>query len=102
MKKIYSTENRVILYLLKSKLAEKGILCIIKNEHPPAAGEIPPVIAWPELWVLDTKQYTEAMNIIQKELAKTSDTQEYWQCPRCGEYLEGQFNICWKCGASKF
>jgi hypothetical protein len=22
-----------------------------------------------------------------------------WQCPDCGEALEGQFSACWHCGA---
>src|ERR1700722_16963014 len=101
MKKIYSTENRVTIYLLKSKLEEQGILCTIKNENPPLAGEITPIIAWPELWILDAEQDIQAKNIIQEELSKSSEPQKNWQCSHCGECLEGQFNICWKCGASK-
>ncbi len=24
-----------------------------------------------------------------------------WACPRCLEQVEGQFDVCWKCGASR-
>jgi hypothetical protein len=100
MKKLYSTNNRVTLYLLKSKLEENGIFCTIKNENPPLAGEIPSIIALPELWALDEKQYATAMNIIETEL-KTSATKQEWTCPQCHELLEKQFDICWKCGSSR-
>ncbi len=103
MKKIYTTENRVLLYLLKAKLTENCILSIIKNEEVsgPAAGEIPPVVAKPELWVMDDQQYSLATNLIKDELATLSTTKKEWVCPQCGEYLEGQFDVCWKCGHSK-
>ena len=103
MQKIYTTENRVFVYLLKSKLAANGIDCIIKNEEVsgPAAGEIPPVVAKPELWVIDDEQYSLATHIIKEELAAFSLPKKEWHCPQCGEYLEGQFDVCWKCGHSK-
>lgn len=103
MQKIYSTENRVALYLLKAKLEEKNIQCLIKNEAPagPAAGEIPPVMAYPELWIIDDQYYSEASAILQKELSTLSLAKKSWQCPQCKEVLEGQFNVCWKCGYSQ-
>jgi len=102
MQKLYSSEDRVFLYLLQSKLTENGINCIIKNEAPcgPAGGEIPPVIALPELWVIDNQYVTDAMQIIQQELSSLSVPKKDWKCPQCGEYLEGQFDVCWKCGQS--
>lgn len=101
MKKIYSITDRVFIYLLKSKLEEKGINCIIKNEQPPLAGEIPPVIAPPELWVMDDEQFLYAKKIIQDELTEISTVKECWKCPTCQELIEGQFNVCWRCGCSK-
>lgn len=101
MQKIYSTQNRVMLYLLQSKLSVSGINCMIRNEEPPAAGEIPPMLAWPELWVLDDGQYATALQIIQEELTHHSESKKKWLCPQCGEKLEGQFDVCWNCGYSK-
>lgn len=103
MQKIYCTQDRVILYLLKSKLTEMGIDCIIKNEEiaGQAAGDLPPVIAWPELWIIDDRHYSDAMKIIQDELSNLEQSKKSWKCSECGETLEGQFDVCWKCGQSK-
>jgi hypothetical protein len=101
MKKIYSTENKVIIYLIQAKLADQGINCIMKNESPPLAGEIPPVMAWPELWVVDDKNYSQAIDIVQQEIAFISKSKNPWSCKKCGENLEGQFDACWKCGSCK-
>lgn len=101
MKKLYSTENRVDLYLFKSILEDQGVRCMIKNEQPPLAGEIPPIIAWPELWVIDDQEYNRALSILQVESVKVSGINKSWECPRCHEHLEKQFDICWKCGCSR-
>jgi hypothetical protein len=55
MKKLYSSQDRVKIYLLKASLESQGIACFIKNENPPLAGEIPPMIAWPEygVWTIN-------------------------------------------------
>ncbi len=44
MKKLISGLDRVQLYLFKSLLESEGIACFLKNEYPPAAGELPPKI----------------------------------------------------------
>ena len=92
-----------MLYLLQSRLTEKGFNCLIKNEAPcgQAAGEIPPVAVMPELWLMDDDDYTNAMQIVQHELSHLSSPKTDWICSQCGEHLEGQFDICWKCGLSK-
>ena len=101
MKKLYSSADRVTIYILKSALENQGIVCFIKNESPPLAGEIPPVIAWPELWSMDDDQYPKAKTIISEELARMSATKQAWICPSCKEALEGQFDLCWQCGAAR-
>ena len=99
MRKIYTSENKVKIYLLKSSLEQNGIQCFIKNENPPLAGEIPPVMAWPELWVMNDEDLPGAEKIIQSEIESDPKTKNKWTCPGCGELLEGQFEICWKCGS---
>ncbi|OGO95506.1 MAG: hypothetical protein A3F41_02250 [Coxiella sp. RIFCSPHIGHO2_12_FULL_44_14] len=101
MKKLYSSDDHVELQLLKSKLAEEGIICFLKNEAPPAAGEIPPVMAQPELWVIEDQDYAKAMTILQSEMKRLREPRTAWRCPQCGERLEGQFDVCWKCGHSR-
>ncbi len=103
MKKIYSSENRVFIYLLKAKLEEQNIVCLIKNADisGPAAGEIPPVVAKPELWIMDDNQYLLANQILQEALSKHATIQSSWDCPQCHEHIEGQFDVCWNCGQSR-
>jgi hypothetical protein len=96
MKKLYSSQNRVLLYLIKARLEEKKINCFFKNESPPLAGEIPPMIAWPEIWVMKDSDFEEAEKCLAAELAQQPASA--WVCPQCHEKLEGQFEICWKCG----
>lgn len=97
MEKLLSTLNRIQLYLFKSLLESEGITCFIKNEYPPAAGELPPIAAIPELWVINDNQYEKAMKLIQ-ENSFYAQSSSQWKCPQCGEQLEGQFVTCWHCG----
>lgn len=101
MQKMYTTQDKILLYVLKAKLEAAGINCIIKNEQPPLAGNIPPIIAWPELWLMDDHQLEQAKKIVQQELAHINDTNTTWTCSQCGETLPGRFNLCWKCGNSR-
>ncbi len=101
MKKLYTTQNKVSLYVLQSRLKEQGIECFIKNEQPPLAGEIPPDIAWPELWVMDDERFAEAESIFENEKMELETPKANWMCIACGEMLEGQFDVCWKCGGSR-
>jgi len=61
----------------------------------------------PEVWVNDA-DYDEAMKIVAGVVAAAneSDTARLgsaadrcgeWQCPKCGEMVEGTMNACWKC-----
>ncbi len=97
MRKLFSPVSRIQLYLFKSLLESEGIVCFIKNEYPPAAGELPPITAMPELWVMNDDQYERAIKLIQENsLSRQLSTP--WKCSQCGEQLEGQFTICWRCG----
>jgi hypothetical protein len=101
MKLLYSSQDRVLLYLIKARLDDKGIASFFKNEQPPLAGEIPPMIAWPQLWVMDESNFARATECVTDELTSRSQPNTAWVCPQCQEKLEGQFEICWKCGFAR-
>ena len=87
---------------LKNVLATFNIECITKNyELSSAAGELPPIECWPELWVVDDHQQAEAAAILKKTLAPLKAVKKSWYCAGCGEEIEGQFSECWKCGRSR-
>ncbi len=98
MKKLYVSSDIGLLNLLKSQLETENIVALIKNEFPPAAGEVPSVVASPELWVINDEDYTTAGNILNEFLNASTQPKENWTCTHCGELLEGQFELCWKCG----
>jgi hypothetical protein len=99
MKRIYSSQSHMVVALLKNILEASGISCVIRNELlAGAAGELPPIECWPELWVMDDNQYEWARKLIKTTLDAGDHGRSVWQCRQCGECLEGQFAQCWSCG----
>ncbi|RMF93667.1 MAG: DUF2007 domain-containing protein [Candidatus Schekmanbacteria bacterium] len=97
MKKVYSSPNFSLAALFKGILEENGIACIMKNEHiANLGGEVPTNECWPEVWVLNDEDFDKAVEIISKQ--KQDRFLPSWNCPKCGENIEGQFTECWNCG----
>ncbi len=102
MRKVYSSPNSAMVYLMKNILETFGIECVVLGEYRRSAvGEIPPIEAWVELWILDDLRLAEAQQILEEAQEKSRTEQETWHCPKCGEELEGQFDQCWKCGTER-
>lgn len=100
MKRIYSEPTPLFIHQLKDLLEEKGIATIIKNEFlAGGVGELPPTEVWPELWVVDKQDKEPAKRIVSGFIQSTKINLQDWICSSCGEKIEGQFNICWSCGA---
>jgi len=67
-----------------------------------AAGGIPPVECWYEIWVTNDEQYDEAKKIIQEALSRKEPSGgPKWTCATCGEINEHQFTGCWNCGKER-
>ena len=99
MRRIFTAKDPLMIGHLKNVLATFGIDCITKNVYlSAAAGELPVIDCWPELWVLDERRHAEAQSILKKTLAPLESVKKPWQCAGCGEEIEGQFSECWKCG----
>ena len=102
MKKVYTAKDPLMIGHLKNVLATFDIKSVTKNyELSSAAGELPPIECWPELWVVDDHRHAEAEAILKKALAPLKSVKKPWQCNGCGEEIEGQFSECWKCGRSR-
>ncbi len=86
---------------MRNVLATFGIDCVTRNlDLSTAAGEIPPIECWPELWILDDDRAAEAEAIIKKTLSPLESVKTPWHCDGCGEEVEGQFTECWNCRRS--
>ena len=87
---------------LKNVLATFEIRCVTRNlDLSSAAGELPPIDCWPELWVVHDEELAEAEAILKKTLAPLESVKKPWRCRGCGENIEGQFSECWKCGRNR-
>lgn len=99
MKKLYSTENRMIVFNLKNVLESEGIPARVVNEYAAGgAGDLATFDTWPELWVEDDSQFQQAEDIIQSILK--NDREKHWFCRGCQEKNDAAFRICWQCGRS--
>lgn len=88
--------------MLRDVLATRGIPCLIKNEHlMGGVGEIPPIECWPELWVMEDRDVPVAQRVVDSLQPPTDSQGSAWVCDRCGERLEAQFSVCWRCGATR-
>ena len=81
-------------------LKASGIDCEVRNTLLwSAAGELPPDICAPEIWLTDARDMARARAIL-KEIAENAEAPA-WVCPNCGETIEAQFGQCWKCATLK-
>ena len=103
MKRIYSSNDLLMIGHLKNLLENHDIACILKNEH---TSNLPTFTLsstiCPEIWVIDDSRYLEAQNVIEKALHSNKISEETsWRCSKCNEIMEPQFSECWNCGQSK-
>ena len=101
MKKLYSASDTITAGYLQSVLENEGIDCWIKNlSLSGGIGELPPNECWPEIWLRNDGDYNRALALISSIVKPLASSQSAWRCS-CGELLEGQFETCWNCGASR-
>lgn len=99
MRKIHTSPSLVEIAHLRNVLAAEGIDCEVRNDRlAGAVGEVPFVECWPELWVRRPGDVLRARGLIDLAL-RSSPEEEPWNCPHCGERIEGQFAACWYCAA---
>ena len=97
MKKLYTHENRMIVYNLKNVLQGEGIDTIVANEFASGgAGDLATFDTWPELWIEDESKLEQAQAIIQN--IQTDTESDDWFCRACQEQYDASFEFCWKCG----
>jgi hypothetical protein len=103
MKKVFTHENRMILFNVKNLLqaarvkvrAQDSLHGYSKQEF---IVDLPAFDTWPELWVEDESGYDRAQTIVQRILE--SSDEKTWFCRGCQERNDAAFRICWNCGRS--
>ena len=96
MKKVFTHENRMIVYNLRNLMQAEGIKCMIRNEFAGGGvGDLPAFDTWPELWV-DDNSLTRAETLLRDMDERRSRGD--WFCRGCGEANDAAFELCWQCG----
>jgi hypothetical protein len=99
MKKVFTHENRMIVYNMKNLLQGEGIDTVMKNEFSGGGvGDLPAFDIWPEIWIRDEAQFVKAQSILHG-VTDASET-EAWFCRGCQESNDAAFGLCWNCGRS--
>ncbi len=97
LERVHVLSDPLIAGHIEAALQSRGIHCFVRNRHlMGGAGDIPPLEAWPEIWV-DAEDTAIAQTLIKEILSPESPIPASWTCPNCGEYIEGQFAECWRC-----
>ncbi len=99
MKLVYTHENKILVENARNLLAESKIDCTLRNEFSSGAiGDLAPIEAWAELWVVNEADEQRAKSILQR--LNEDQTGKEWIC-QCGESNEAGFESCWSCQADK-
>jgi hypothetical protein len=102
MKKVYSAKDPLMVAHLKNVLETYGVKCVTRKlDLAIAAGELPLIECWPELWIVDDNRKLEAETILKRTLAPLASVKKPWRCEGCSEEIGGQFSECWKCGRNR-
>ena len=95
---VYTSENRLLVGHARGLLEAQGIEVLMRNEFAAGAtGEVPVFETWPELWVVNDRDYDRACGIIADAFRDSAAAP--WHCQRCGEENDASFEFCWNCGA---
>ena len=97
MKLVYTHPSHVVVTQAQASLLQAGIECVIRNEYAAGAiGELAPIDAWPELWVIKDADFDRARSAVETLQADTVEAD--WNCPDCDTPNPCTFEFCWSCG----
>jgi hypothetical protein len=100
MKRVYSAANIVDAAHWANVLMSHGIEAELRNTTlAGGVGELPFMETWPQVWVAD-EQEQHAKRILETIAKGAAPKEPAWQCGRCGEWIAGQFDECWKCAGA--
>jgi predicted RNA-binding Zn-ribbon protein involved in translation (DUF1610 family) len=103
LKKVYTANNEAEATMLRDRLTHAGIHATIHGGVlTNAVGDIPFISAWPTVHVAD-EDAEQALALVEQWTQPISPetVAEAWTCPRCGEWIEGQFTECWSCRTTR-
>ena|SRR5262245_1619188 len=95
---VYVGDTLTAAALVDNLLKTAGIDTVVA---PPKSGSR----SQRSVYVLEANQLEQARAIVAKfvrdEPLVDPRSIRSWRCPTCNEIIEGQFDVCWKCGRPK-
>jgi hypothetical protein len=111
MQQIFTARHDMEAHFVQGLLEQEGITSIIQGEALEGAwGDLPlSKTAMPSIWVNepDVERAKPIIEEYQRREIKNANNpdadapQATWKCPKCGEEVEVQFDVCWNCGTSR-
>ena len=101
---LYRASNSAEAHALRDRLADEKIPAAIMGESLQSGHGLP--ITSLTVWV-GKRHLDRAGEVLKAFLAQRSDDssaragEATWSCPTCGERIESQFEVCWKCQAAR-
>jgi len=98
MKKIFSSEDRCMVWMVRDALQQSGYQCCIRNQYAAGGcGDLSPHDSWPEVWLVRDIDEEAALHIL-RERFESPESKPDWYCQHCDENNTGSFDYCWNCG----
>ncbi len=105
--RVYIARDAMDAHHLRAMLEDQGISAKVIGESLRAAwAQIPATASTlPAVWV-DKEDAERALPVVDQFTKTNIEGQPAsgttpWDCPKCGEHLEGQFIACWSCGTPR-
>ncbi len=100
MKLVYTHPNIAVVTQAQSLIEQAGIESVIRNEYASgASGELAPISAWPEVWVVNDGDHDRAVSLL--EALKEESGEPDWRCRQCDNANPATFESCWRCGLER-
>lgn len=98
--RVFAHSNALLVSHVRNVLVAAGMPVELRNMVlGGGAGELPLGECEPEVWVAAHNRQ-RAETLIHEAMSGASEARG-WTCSGCGETLEGVFDACWCCGATR-
>jgi hypothetical protein len=100
MIRVYTARQRYDAFLVADRLNQAGIKAHVFNQYASSiVGDVPPDVAQPQVWI-ERECDHERAQVVLRDIESAGERRADVVCGRCGEPSPGNFELCWKCGAS--
>ena len=101
MKRVVEASSLFEANELRARLEAQGIDAFVFGGETFSTPGVNP-LAFPSVWVANDADAERAQSLVARYLAERAvmSRRAPWTCA-CGERHEGQFEVCWRCGAAR-